>query len=39
MRRPVAVSGTTQLVSILERFEDAEVVVAGDFMVDEYIFG
>jgi rfaE bifunctional protein kinase chain/domain len=39
MRRPVAVNGTTQLVSFLERFEDAVVVVAGDFMVDEYIFG
>jgi len=39
MRRPVAVNGTTQLLAHLERFEKAEVVVAGDFMVDEYVFG
>src|SRR5512142_1364764 len=39
MRRPVAVNGTPNLLSVLDRFEKAEIVVAGDFMVDEYVFG
>ncbi len=39
MRRPAALNGTSDLASWLDRFPAAEVVVAGDFMVDEYVYG
>ncbi len=39
MRRPAAVNGTSDLASWLDRFGGVEVVVAGDFMVDEYVYG
>ena len=39
MRRPAAVNGIAQLAPLLDRFPAAAVVVAGDFMVDEYVYG
>jgi len=39
MRRPAAVNGIAHLAGLLDRFARAEVVVAGDFMADEYVYG
>jgi rfaE bifunctional protein kinase chain/domain len=39
MRRPLAVSGMAGLAAAVERFPRAEVVVAGDFVADEYVYG
>src|SRR5512137_2464887 len=39
MRRPEAVSGIAQLARLLDRFPATGVVVAGDFMIDEYVYG
>ncbi len=39
MRRPVAVNGIAHLADLLGRFPAAEVVVVGDFMADEWIYG
>jgi rfaE bifunctional protein kinase chain/domain len=39
MRRPVTANGFEAAPALLERFADAEVVVAGDFMADEYVYG
>ena len=39
MRRPAAVNGLAHLARLVERFPGAQVVVAGDFMADEYVYG
>jgi rfaE bifunctional protein kinase chain/domain len=39
MRRPDSVNGIAHLAGLLDRFPDAEVVVAGDFVADEYVYG
>jgi D-glycero-beta-D-manno-heptose-7-phosphate kinase len=39
MRRPQAVSHMAALAAAVERFPRAEVVVAGDFVADEYVYG
>ncbi len=39
MRRPAAPPESDALAAILGRFARAEVVVAGDFMADEYVYG
>jgi rfaE bifunctional protein kinase chain/domain len=39
MRRPAAVNGIAHLAGLLARFRGAEVVVAGDFMADEWVYG
>jgi rfaE bifunctional protein kinase chain/domain len=39
MRRPAAVSSIAQLTPLLERLPGAEVVVAGDYVADEWIYG
>jgi rfaE bifunctional protein kinase chain/domain len=39
MRRPAAVASTAPLAALLDRLRAAEVVVAGDFMADQYVFG
>ena len=39
MRRAQAPSGLPQLAALLERFARAEVVLAGDLVADEYLYG
>ncbi len=39
MRHPAAVSSIATLASLLDRFPEAEVVVAGDYVADEWIYG
>jgi rfaE bifunctional protein kinase chain/domain len=39
MRRPAAVNGLAPLAGLLDRFAGSEVVVVGDFMADEYVYG
>src|SRR5690349_24472831 len=39
MRRPAAVNAIAPLAALVERFPRAEVVVAGDFVADEYVYG
>jgi D-glycero-beta-D-manno-heptose-7-phosphate kinase len=39
MRRVAAVNGIAHLAGLLDRFAAAEVVVVGDFMADEWIYG
>ena len=39
MRRPAAVNGIGHLAGLLDRFTAAEVVVVGDFMADEWVYG
>jgi D-glycero-beta-D-manno-heptose-7-phosphate kinase len=39
MRRPDAVHGIAHLAALVGRFAGAEVVVVGDFMADEYVYG
>ncbi len=39
MRRPAAMTGIAQLAGLVECFRSAEVVVAGDYMADEYVYG
>ena len=39
MRRPDAVPGIAHLAALVGRFAGAEVVVVGDFMADEYVYG
>jgi rfaE bifunctional protein kinase chain/domain len=39
MRRAAAVNGIAGLAELIDRFPRAEVVVAGDFVADEYVYG
>ena len=39
MRRPAAVNGIARLADLIDQFPRAEVVVAGDFVADEYVYG
>jgi rfaE bifunctional protein kinase chain/domain len=39
MRRPAAVNGFAHLARVLDHFPRVEVVVAGDFVADEYVYG
>ncbi len=39
MRRPAAVNGIAHLARVLEHIPGTEVVVAGDFVADEYVYG
>ncbi len=39
MRRPAAVNGIARLADLVDQFQRAEVVVAGDFVADEYVYG
>jgi rfaE bifunctional protein kinase chain/domain len=39
MRRAAQASALAALVRVVERFPRAEVVVAGDFVADEYVYG
>ena len=39
MRRALAVNGIARLAELIDRFPRAEVVVAGDFVADEYVYG
>lgn len=39
MRRPAAVNGIAHLAGLLDRLAAAEVVVVGDFMADEWVYG
>jgi len=39
MRRPAAENGIAHLAGLLDRFAAAEVVVVGDFMADEWVYG
>jgi len=39
MRRPTLPGGLAALAAVVDRFPRAEVVVAGDFVADEYLFG
>ncbi len=39
MRRFAAVNGAGALAEVVERLRGAHVVVAGDFMADEYVYG
>src|SRR5512144_1551701 len=39
MRRPAAVNGIARLADLIDQFPRAEVVVVGDFVADEYVYG
>ena len=39
MRRPAAVNAMPRLADLIDQFRRAEVVVAGDFVADEYVYG
>src|SRR5512143_697069 len=39
MRRPAAVNGIARLADLIDQFPRAEVVVAGDLVADEYVYG
>jgi rfaE bifunctional protein kinase chain/domain len=39
MRRPAVVNGIARLADLIDQFQRAEVVVAGDFVADEYVYG
>jgi D-glycero-beta-D-manno-heptose-7-phosphate kinase len=39
MRHPAALNGTARLAELVDRLPRTEVVVAGDFVADEYVYG